>query len=175
MDRLGIRQFMVLGYRAEMPALSYDNMKGWGPKPSVTSNHRAAAIYSLDKTLLKAGKILDLLVSMGMRSKRSQRRQLLNAARRSGAEPVPPPERAASKSALRAAPAALNAPTFRSPERTSSRGCLEGLEMICHRQVESASGSRYDHKTGHIVLSPGAMQEGSRHMTKEHAGASTDT
>ena len=41
---------------------------------AVANNHRAAAIYSLDKTLLKAGKILDLPVSMGIRSKRSQRR-----------------------------------------------------------------------------------------------------
>ena len=41
---------------------------------AVANNHRAAMIYSLDKTLLKAGKILDLPVSMGIRSKRSQRR-----------------------------------------------------------------------------------------------------
>ena len=41
---------------------------------AVASNHRAAAIYSLDKTLLKAGKILGLPVSIGIRSKRSQRR-----------------------------------------------------------------------------------------------------
>jgi uncharacterized protein len=36
---------------------------------AVASNHRAAVIYSLDKTLLKAGKILDLPVSMGIRTK----------------------------------------------------------------------------------------------------------
>jgi uncharacterized protein len=41
---------------------------------AVANNHRAAMIYSLDKTLLKAGKILDLPVSMGIRTKRSQRR-----------------------------------------------------------------------------------------------------
>jgi predicted nucleic acid-binding protein len=41
---------------------------------AVANNHRAAVIYSLDKTLLKAGKILDLPVSMGIRTKRSQRR-----------------------------------------------------------------------------------------------------
>ena len=41
---------------------------------AVANNHRAAVIYSLDKTLLKAGKILDLPVSMGIRSRRSQRR-----------------------------------------------------------------------------------------------------
>ena len=35
---------------------------------AVASNHRAAVIYSLDKTLLKAGKLLDLPVSMGIRS-----------------------------------------------------------------------------------------------------------
>ena len=35
---------------------------------AVASNHRAAVIYSLDKTLLKAGKLLDLPVSMGVRS-----------------------------------------------------------------------------------------------------------
>src|SRR5205814_6475911 len=34
---------------------------------AVASNHRAAVIYSLDKTLLKAGKILDLPVRMGIR------------------------------------------------------------------------------------------------------------
>jgi uncharacterized protein len=33
---------------------------------AVANNHRAAVIYSLDKTLLKAGKILDLPVSMGI-------------------------------------------------------------------------------------------------------------
>ena len=36
---------------------------------AVADNHRAAVIYSLDKTLLKAGKILDLPVSMGIRTK----------------------------------------------------------------------------------------------------------
>jgi predicted nucleic acid-binding protein len=41
---------------------------------AVANNHRAAVIYSLGKTLLKAGKILDLPVSMGIRTKRSQRR-----------------------------------------------------------------------------------------------------
>jgi predicted nucleic acid-binding protein len=41
---------------------------------AVANNHRAAVIYSLDKTLLKAGKILDLPVSMGLRTKRSERR-----------------------------------------------------------------------------------------------------
>ena len=41
---------------------------------AVANNHRAAVIYSLDKTLLKAGKILDLPVSLGIRSRRSQRR-----------------------------------------------------------------------------------------------------
>ena len=41
---------------------------------AVANNHRAAVIYGLDKTLLKAGKILDLPVSMGIRSRRSQRR-----------------------------------------------------------------------------------------------------
>ena len=41
---------------------------------AVASNHRAAVIYCLDKTLLKAGKILDLPVRMGIRTKRSQRR-----------------------------------------------------------------------------------------------------
>jgi predicted nucleic acid-binding protein len=34
---------------------------------AVVNNHRAAAMYSLDKTLLKAGKILDLPVRMGIR------------------------------------------------------------------------------------------------------------
>jgi prevent-host-death family protein len=34
---------------------------------AVANNHRAAVIYSLDKTLLKAGKILDLPVKMGIR------------------------------------------------------------------------------------------------------------
>ena len=33
---------------------------------AVANNHRAVAIYSLDKTLLNAGKILDLPVSMGI-------------------------------------------------------------------------------------------------------------
>jgi uncharacterized protein len=33
---------------------------------AVASNHRAAAIYSLDRTMLKAGKILDLPVSKGI-------------------------------------------------------------------------------------------------------------
>ena len=41
---------------------------------AVANNHRAAVIYSLDETLLKAGKILDLPVSPGIRSRRSQRR-----------------------------------------------------------------------------------------------------
>jgi predicted nucleic acid-binding protein len=41
---------------------------------AVANNHRAAAIYSLDKTLLKARKPLDLPVSLGIRSKRSRRR-----------------------------------------------------------------------------------------------------
>jgi predicted nucleic acid-binding protein len=41
---------------------------------AVANNHRAAVIYSLDETLLKAGKILDLPVSLGIRSRRSQRR-----------------------------------------------------------------------------------------------------
>jgi uncharacterized protein len=41
---------------------------------AVANNHRAAAIYSLDETLVKAGKILDLPVRMGIRSKLSQRR-----------------------------------------------------------------------------------------------------
>jgi predicted nucleic acid-binding protein len=36
---------------------------------AVASNHRASVIYSLDKTLLNAGKILDLPVSMGIRTK----------------------------------------------------------------------------------------------------------
>lgn len=35
---------------------------------AIASNHRAAMIYSLDKTLLKAGKILGLHVSMGIRA-----------------------------------------------------------------------------------------------------------
>jgi predicted nucleic acid-binding protein len=34
---------------------------------AVANNHRAAVIYSLDKTLLKAGKILDLPVRVGIR------------------------------------------------------------------------------------------------------------
>jgi predicted nucleic acid-binding protein len=41
---------------------------------AVANNHRAAVIYSLDETLLNAGKILDLPVSLGIRSRRSQRR-----------------------------------------------------------------------------------------------------
>jgi uncharacterized protein len=41
---------------------------------AVANNHRAAAIYSLDETLVKAGKILDLPVRMGIRRKRPQRR-----------------------------------------------------------------------------------------------------
>ena len=36
---------------------------------AVANNHRARVIYSLDKILLKAGKILDLPVSMGIRTK----------------------------------------------------------------------------------------------------------
>ena len=36
---------------------------------AVANNHRASVIYSLDKTLLEAGKILDLPVSMGIRAK----------------------------------------------------------------------------------------------------------
>jgi predicted nucleic acid-binding protein len=39
---------------------------------AVADNHRAAVIYSLDETLLKAGKILDLPVSLGIRNRRSQ-------------------------------------------------------------------------------------------------------
>jgi uncharacterized protein len=35
---------------------------------AVANNHRAGVIYSLDKTLLKAGKILDLPVSRGIRA-----------------------------------------------------------------------------------------------------------
>lgn len=35
---------------------------------AIASNHRAAMIYSLDKTLLKAGRILGLQVSMGIRA-----------------------------------------------------------------------------------------------------------
>jgi uncharacterized protein len=35
---------------------------------AVANNHRAAAIYSLDKILLKAGKILDLPVKVGIRT-----------------------------------------------------------------------------------------------------------
>jgi predicted nucleic acid-binding protein len=34
---------------------------------AVANNHRATAMYSLDKTLLRAGKILDLPVRMGIR------------------------------------------------------------------------------------------------------------
>jgi uncharacterized protein len=36
---------------------------------AVANNHRAAVIYSLDKTLLKAGKILDLPVRTGIRAR----------------------------------------------------------------------------------------------------------
>jgi predicted nucleic acid-binding protein len=36
---------------------------------AVANNHRAAVIYSLDMTLLEAGKILELPVSMGIRTK----------------------------------------------------------------------------------------------------------
>jgi uncharacterized protein len=36
---------------------------------AVANNHRALVIYSLDKTLLEAGKILELPVSMGIRTK----------------------------------------------------------------------------------------------------------
>ena len=36
---------------------------------AVANNHHALAIYSLDKTLLEAGKILELPVSMGIRTK----------------------------------------------------------------------------------------------------------
>jgi uncharacterized protein len=35
---------------------------------AVANNHQAAVIYSLDKTLLRAGKILDLPVTRGIRS-----------------------------------------------------------------------------------------------------------
>jgi uncharacterized protein len=35
---------------------------------AIARNHRAAVIYSLDKKLLKAGKILDLPVRMGIRT-----------------------------------------------------------------------------------------------------------
>jgi hypothetical protein len=35
---------------------------------AVADNHRATVIYSLDKTLLKAGKILGLPVSTGIRA-----------------------------------------------------------------------------------------------------------
>jgi uncharacterized protein len=35
---------------------------------AVANNHRAAVIYSRDQTLLKAGKILDLPVSMGIQA-----------------------------------------------------------------------------------------------------------
>ena len=35
---------------------------------AIARNHRAAVIYSLDKILLKAGKILDLAVRMGIRT-----------------------------------------------------------------------------------------------------------
>jgi len=40
---------------------------------AVANNHHAAVIYSLDETLLKAGRFLDLPVSLGIRSRRSQR------------------------------------------------------------------------------------------------------
>jgi len=36
---------------------------------AIANNHRAAVIYSLDRTLLDAGKILNLPVSMGIRAK----------------------------------------------------------------------------------------------------------
>ena len=36
---------------------------------AVAKNHRASVIYSLDKTLLEAGKILELPVSIGIRTK----------------------------------------------------------------------------------------------------------
>ena len=36
---------------------------------AVANNNRASVIYSLDKTLLEAGKLLDLPVSMGIRTK----------------------------------------------------------------------------------------------------------
>ena len=36
---------------------------------AVANNHRASVIYSLDKTLLEAGKLLELPVSMGIRTK----------------------------------------------------------------------------------------------------------
>ncbi len=36
---------------------------------AVANNHRAEAIYSLDKALLKAGMVLDLPVSMGIRTR----------------------------------------------------------------------------------------------------------
>jgi predicted nucleic acid-binding protein len=36
---------------------------------AVANNHRASVIYSLDKILLEAGKILDLPVSMGIRTR----------------------------------------------------------------------------------------------------------
>jgi len=41
---------------------------------AVANNHRAAVIYSLDKKLVKAGKILGLPVHMGVRINRPQRR-----------------------------------------------------------------------------------------------------
>ena len=41
---------------------------------AVANNHRAAAIYSLDKKLVKAGKILGLPVRMAVRINRPQRR-----------------------------------------------------------------------------------------------------
>lgn len=37
---------------------------------AIASNHEAAAIFSLDKRLMTAGKILDLPVRMGIRTKR---------------------------------------------------------------------------------------------------------
>ena len=36
---------------------------------AIARNHRAAVIYSLDKTMLKAGRILDLPVRMGIRTR----------------------------------------------------------------------------------------------------------
>jgi len=36
---------------------------------AIANNHRAAVIYSLDRTLVDAGKILNLPVSMGIRAK----------------------------------------------------------------------------------------------------------
>jgi len=42
---------------------------GDAPHLAVANNHRASVIYSLDKTLLEAGEILELPVSMGIRTK----------------------------------------------------------------------------------------------------------